>query len=115
MIAVFIQGLLFGIMHMNLVQGVYAFLLGMILGYIRYKYKTVILTVCAHVVFNIFGTSVELLLEGAGITGLQRLILAAAGLALTAVVFVVIAKDKDSYTKDGKEFKTASQTPSDAS
>ncbi|MCR4777035.1 MAG: CPBP family intramembrane metalloprotease [Saccharofermentans sp.] len=101
-----IQGLLFGVMHMNLVQGVYAFMLGMALGYIRYKYKTLILTVAAHVVFNFFGTSVELFLEGAGISSMQKIIFAAVAAAITVVLFIVAAKDNTLYLKEKEETQT---------
>ncbi|MCR5341059.1 MAG: CPBP family intramembrane metalloprotease [Saccharofermentans sp.] len=103
-----IQGLLFGIMHMNLVQGVYAFVLGMVLGYIRYKYKTLILSVAAHIVFNFFGTSVELFLEDAGISSVQKIIFAAAAAAIAVVLFVVVAKDKTSFVKEEADIKSAS-------
>lgn len=101
-----IQGLLFGVMHMNLVQGVYAFMLGMALGYIRYKYKTLILTVAAHVVFNFFGTSVELFLEGAGISSMLKIIFAAVAAAITVVLFIVAAKDNTLYLKEKEETQT---------
>lgn len=103
-----IQGLLFGIMHMNLVQGVYAFILGMILGYIRYKYKTLILSVAAHIVFNFFGTSVELLLENAGLSFVQKIIFAAVAAAIAVVLIVVVAKDKTSYIKENADTKIVS-------
>ena len=103
-----IQGLLFGIMHMNLVQGVYAFILGMVLGYIRYKYKTLILSVAAHVVFNFFGTSVELLLENAGLSFVQKIIFAAVAAAIAVVLIMVVAKDKTSYIKENADAKTVS-------
>ena len=101
-----IQGLLFGVMHMNLVQGVYAFMLGMALGYIRYKYKTLILTVAAHVVFNFFGTSVELFLEGAGISSMLKIIFAAVAAAITVVLFIVAAKDNTLYLKEKEKTQT---------
>ncbi|MBR3463813.1 MAG: CPBP family intramembrane metalloprotease [Clostridiales bacterium] len=115
LLVIFIQGLLFGVMHMNVVQSTYAFLLGIALGYIRYKYKTIFLSVGAHIVFNVFGTSVELFLEGAGITDTQKIILGVIGAALAAAVLVVMLKDKNSYTKEGEDLMTASRLPSDAS
>ena len=115
MLVIFIQALLFGVMHMNVVQSTYAFLLGMALGYIRYKYNTIFLSCGAHIVFNIFGTSVELLLEGAGITDTQKIILGVIGMALTAAVLVAMVKDKGCYTKEGEELTTVSRSPSGAS
>lgn len=47
-----IQALLFGIYHMNLVQGVYAFFIGLALGYLCQKYHSLIPGMLAHLVFN---------------------------------------------------------------
>ena len=108
MLVIFIQGLLFGVMHMNLVQGVYAFMLGMALGYIRYKYKTLILSVAAHLVFNFFGTSVELFLEDAGITMVQKIIFAAVATAMVVALFIVVVKDRTNCLKETEDTKIVS-------
>lgn len=50
--AVIVQALLFGIYHMNLVQGVYAFLLGLLFGYIAYRYGSVVPGILLHMVVN---------------------------------------------------------------
>lgn len=50
-----IQALLFGIMHGNLIQGVYAFFLGLILGAIVYKYKSIYMSILGHLVYNFIG------------------------------------------------------------
>lgn len=50
-----IQAALFGIMHGNLVQGTYAFVLGVILGYVYYKYQSLVIPILFHMSFNIFG------------------------------------------------------------
>ena len=47
-----IQAALFGIYHMDLVQGIYAFVLGMILGYMVIKFKTIIASVALHMFVN---------------------------------------------------------------
>ncbi|MDE7223340.1 MAG: CPBP family intramembrane metalloprotease [Acetatifactor sp.] len=47
-----IQALLFGIYHMNLVQGVYTFFIGLALGYLCQKYHSLIPGMLAHLVFN---------------------------------------------------------------
>lgn len=47
-----IQALLFGIYHMNLVQGLYAFFIGLALGYLRQKYHSLLPGMLAHLVFN---------------------------------------------------------------
>lgn len=47
-----IQALLFGIYHLNLVQGIYAFAIGLVLGYLCQKYRSVIPGMLAHLIFN---------------------------------------------------------------
>lgn len=46
------QALLFGIYHMNLVQGLYAFFIGLALGYLRQKYNSLLPGMLAHLIFN---------------------------------------------------------------
>lgn len=47
-----IQAALFGIYHMNLVQGIYSFLLGIILGAVWKNTGTVLMTIITHILFN---------------------------------------------------------------
>ncbi len=47
-----LQALLFGLYHMNLVQGVYAFLMGLAMGYIAYKLNNVFASVLFHASIN---------------------------------------------------------------
>lgn len=47
-----ISGLCFGLVHANLVQGIYAFPMGMIFGYVAYKCNSVIPTILAHAYHN---------------------------------------------------------------
>ena len=55
-IANVIQALLFGILHLNLVQGIYAFVVGLVLGYVAGKCRTVFLPILLHLCFNFAGT-----------------------------------------------------------
>lgn len=52
-VSIFLSALLFALMHGNLKQGINAFLLGLILGYLYYKTKSVYLTIFAHFSNNI--------------------------------------------------------------
>jgi len=54
----FIQAALFGIYHLNFVQGLYAFVLGFILGIIGHKCRTIWANILGHAVFNFAGTYV---------------------------------------------------------
>lgn len=48
-----IQALSFGILHGNLVQGIYAFLLGLVIGYIYGKYRNIWLCMLLHGAMNL--------------------------------------------------------------
>jgi membrane protease YdiL (CAAX protease family) len=46
------QAVLFGIYHGNIIQGVYATLLGFLLGTVYYKYKTLFAPILLHMIIN---------------------------------------------------------------
>lgn len=50
-----LQALAFGIMHMNLVQGTYAFVLGMMLGWVYREFKSLYASIWFHMFFNFLG------------------------------------------------------------
>lgn len=106
MLAIAIQALFFAIVHMNLVQGIYAFGLGMVLGYLRYKYKTVFITIGAHMVFNVLGICVDQILVDAGTPGVVKIILGLAGLVASVVLMIFTAKDKNTYIEEKTEPQT---------
>lgn len=60
--AVFLQALLFGIYHLNLVQGIYAFLLGLLFGVIAYCYDSVAPGILLHMSVNVSSYLVAILL-----------------------------------------------------
>jgi len=51
--SILIQGIVFGLIHLNLFQSVYAFLVGLILGCLYMKYKSIVLVIIGHVSFNV--------------------------------------------------------------
>jgi membrane protease YdiL (CAAX protease family) len=51
-LAIVLQALLFGIYHMNAVQGTYAFLIGLLLGFIYYRSNSIIVPMIVHVTIN---------------------------------------------------------------
>ena len=55
-VANLIQAVLFGVYHMNLVQGIYAAALGFLLGYLVWRYESLIAPMVVHALFNFFGT-----------------------------------------------------------
>lgn len=55
-VANLIQAVLFGIFHMNLVQGIYTALLGFLLGCLAYRYDSIFVPMILHAIYNLFGT-----------------------------------------------------------
>lgn len=47
-----LQAAAFGVMHMNLVQGLYAFVLGLAMGFIYHSFRSLYATVWLHICFN---------------------------------------------------------------
>ncbi len=52
-----IQALLFGVFHMNMLQGCYAFVLGLILGYVCERGGSIYYAILFHFLFNLWGTT----------------------------------------------------------
>lgn len=50
-----VQAVIFGISHYNPIQSIYTFVLGLILGYVYYKYQTVIAPIFVHIGYNMGG------------------------------------------------------------
>jgi uncharacterized protein len=55
MFANLVQALIFGIYHMNVIQGIYSFAFGLLLGALLTKYKTILLPILLHSSLNIGG------------------------------------------------------------
>lgn len=61
--SIIIQGILFGVFHMNLIQGVYATFLGILFGYLTYKSKSIWPAVIMHITNNIIATLSGVILD----------------------------------------------------
>lgn len=86
MIANVLQAVLFGIYHMNLIQGLYAFCLGMVLGMIRYVTGTILASIIAHIIFNATSYGISYINEIGGTMGNAVLI----GITLVGIVAFVL-------------------------
>lgn len=58
------QAFLFGVFHMNWIQGIYAFSLGLVLGYVCEKGGSIYYSIFLHFLFNFWGTVISNLLSG---------------------------------------------------
>ncbi|MDP4143053.1 MAG: type II CAAX endopeptidase family protein [Bacillota bacterium] len=54
-LTVVIQGVLFGVYHLNLLQGLYAGILGILLGYLCISTNSIFTSMAGHITFNICG------------------------------------------------------------
>ncbi len=55
-----LSGILFGVYHLNPIQGIYAIPTGIFLGFLAYKYKSVVPCMIAHFINNIFSMCLSL-------------------------------------------------------
>jgi len=94
---ILIQSLFFGAMHLILVQVIYAAILGMFLGYLRYKYRSISITIVMHILFNFMGTfvgdAIDKVNPGDGVI----LILGGISMVVIAFTIVLINSDKKAY------------------
>lgn len=51
-----LQAFLFGAFHMNMIQGIYAFFIGLFCGYVYEKGGSIYLSILLHMLFNMWGT-----------------------------------------------------------
>ncbi len=78
-VANLLQGALFGLYHMNLIQGLYAWCLGAILGLILNVTGSIFSSILAHIVFNSTSYCLSMLFSQEGGSGYGQLLVEAAG------------------------------------
>ena len=92
-IANVIQALIFGIYHMSLIQGIYAFLLGALIGLLKHYSGTVLSCICFHVAFNITGVLVNRYMPVEISRGI-RIALLLISLSASAALFIMIRRNR---------------------
>lgn len=81
-----LQAALFALYHMNLVQGIYAFIWGLILGLVRQAVGSILASMLAHILFN----TTNYLLDYMFPSGEQVLIPLFLGTFLVGIIFFVV-------------------------
>ena len=81
-------------MHLIIVQVLYAAFLGLILGYMRYKYRSIKITVLTHILFNLMGTYGGLLLQDYIVGDAITLICGGVGMIVVVIALILINSDK---------------------
>jgi len=90
--ALLIQAALFGILHMNLLQGLYAGVLGLLLGYVYIKYGSLLMTIVFHITLN----TLSVLLPERFAAGVNPFLIIAPAVLLTAGTLWLIRRRGDS-------------------
>ncbi|MBR4083230.1 MAG: CPBP family intramembrane metalloprotease [Lachnospiraceae bacterium] len=96
-----IQAVCFGAFHMNLYQGMYATVLGMLIGYMAYKSNTILVPILIHMIYNV---SQLVLMEPIG-TALPEntiiyVLLMVAGLVVMIVGMRIVKFHKEESVKE---------------
>ena len=60
--SIIIQAILFGVFHLNLIQGGYASLMGILFGYVTYKTKSIWPAIVMHISNNVFACIIPLII-----------------------------------------------------
>ena len=100
---ILISSLLFGAMHITIpLQMLYAALVALAIGFLRYKYRSVLYTVILHILFNVVGTFVSEGINNSGLSESLQVIFGGLALFIIAFVFVLINGDKNAYKPETK-------------
>lgn len=84
-----VQALLFAIIHGNLIQGLYAFVLGLLFGYVYRKFNTIWSTILFHVIFNLSGFLLDIIaLDTVFTSTIVMLII----VAITLIIGIILTK-----------------------
>lgn len=93
------QAALFGIFHMNWIQGIYAFALGIVLGYIYEKGGSIYHSILFHILFNFWGTVLGRLLDipenKAVLIGILMFVSMLVSLTVGGLLFIFGTKKKE--------------------
>ena len=112
--AMFLSALLFAVFHGNMIQLVYAFMLGLLLAFVYNKYESVIASIMLHVGANLFSvivseTSVFDFMEENN-TAYIAYVAVAAVLTIVFMYFVYMDKDAVVLTPSASDMTEGSQT-----
>lgn len=102
LIANVLQAALFGLYHMNLIQGLYAFCLGFVLGLIRHVTGSILASMLSHILFNATSYGLDLFLPTGEDMQIWKIVL----LVITGLAFCILGVK---YLWKGYQEKEVSQ------
>lgn len=93
-----VQAVCFGIIHLNLVQGLYATVLGLILGIIAIKTGSVVPAIVTHIIYNIFGFFVTgYALEAIGDNFIAFVVVEVVAIVIAVIGYILFRNTKPNY------------------
>lgn len=103
-IANIIQALMFGVMHMNLVQGTYAFFMGLVMGYLCERYQTLWIPILIHFISNLFSSiGVGIIFYFIPDNAVAALIVLFVSVCMCIAVIKIAGKREDENTADNMQ------------
>ncbi|NLJ96555.1 MAG: CPBP family intramembrane metalloprotease [Clostridiales bacterium] len=93
-VANMIQSMVFGIYHMNLIQGLYAFGTGLILGYIYEKTRTLMAPIFLHMTINALGIILPNLIGEKFVNGWMQIVIGLGLLIVALYLFEINNRHK---------------------
>ncbi len=92
-VANLIQAMLFGLYHMNLVQGIYTFVIGLLLGYVVHRTKRIIPAMFLHSALNLSSFLIDYV-QSQGFFESEMVVIATmAGSTAAVIFFTLLIKD----------------------
>jgi len=89
-----IQAVAFGIYHFNWIQGIYATVLGLVLGYVVYKYDSIYPSILLHFAYNFAATILSASAEGLPDTMATQVLIMVVMLVTTFIGILFLKADK---------------------
>ncbi|MCL2814776.1 MAG: CPBP family intramembrane metalloprotease [Oscillospiraceae bacterium] len=102
--AVILQAFIFGVIHFNLIQGAYAFVLGIFIGYIYYFYDSIWFACAIHISFNATSILLLYILGDAEVNLFYFMFVAIGFLAVSMASLVVFARNIKGSPKANRRY-----------
>ena len=85
-VAIVVQALVFGVMHLNLVQGIYTFILGIVLALIYMYSESILGNITVHIIFNLLGILI-----------IPKLLINFPSMSIVLLIIAIVFKHKNDW------------------
>jgi len=90
-VAILVSSALFGLLHFNLLQGLYAFVIGVAFSVVYLRYRNLWIPIIGHMAFNLISVVLDEIIEVTGVQ-IDVWILMVSGALVTAACIVLLGK-----------------------